>query len=111
MSDTARSEIERMEIMAARLIAEAEGLLGLLPLVGEAQWDPAPANRVEAEVKVVNASGAVDDPVGNAVADPMRLALREQVVRSEALLKDALVKAAGVRRGLEIRMARWEGNP
>ena len=111
MSDTAHlTEIQRMEILAARLISEGESLLALLPLVGEAQWDQAPALRTETEVKVANASGVVDDPVGNAVVDPLRLALREQVLRSEGLLKAALVNAMGVRRGLEIRMARWEGD-
>jgi hypothetical protein len=42
------------------------------------------------------------------VTDPARLAMRAQVVRSERLLRAALVNVAGVRRGLEIRAGAWE---
>lgn len=102
------SEIDQMRGYAAKTIAEAEGLLRLLEVVDEAQWASSPAASVEREAKVANTSGAVDDPTGVIVTDPSRLAIREQVVRSERLLRHALVNVAGVRRGLEIRLHQWE---
>lgn len=102
------NEIVNMQRLTAQLLAEAEGLFRLLPVVEEMQWEASPAHSVEREVQVKSTHGEVSDPTGDTVTDPARLALRSQVVRSERLLRAALVNVAGVRRGLEIRMGAWE---
>ncbi len=102
------SEIDKLMQHAVRTINEAEGLIRLLAIVDEAQWDASPANRIEREAQVENVSGVVSDPTGSVVSDPARLALRDQVKRSESLLRVALTNVMGVRRGLEIRMHQWE---
>jgi hypothetical protein len=102
------NEIVNMQRLTAQLLTEAEGLFRLLPVVEEMQWEASPAHSVEREVQVKSTHGEVSDPTGDTVTDPARLALRSQVVRSERLLRAALVNVAGVRRGLEIRMGAWE---
>jgi|LakMenEpi03Aug12_release.lakeMendotaPanAssembly.Ray.scaffolds.fasta_scaffold381529_2 hypothetical protein len=102
------TEINKIEHHLALLIAEAEALLPLLAVVDAAQWEASPAGMIEREVRVADTSGAINDPTGAIVTDPARLAIRTQVQRSERLVKDALVKVAGVRRGLEVAMSRWE---
>jgi hypothetical protein len=106
-------EVENIERFAAQLIVEAEGLLRLLPAVSEMQWESSPAYLGEDDgVRVANMSGAPADPVADTVTDPQRMALRLQVQRSERLMRDALIRVRGVRRGLEIRMVGWEtGTP
>jgi hypothetical protein len=102
------NEVNEMQRLTAHIISEAEGLFRLLPIVEEMQWEASPAHSVEREVQVKSTHGEVSDPTGDTVTDPARLALRAQVVRSERLLRAALVNVVGVRRGLEIRASAWE---
>lgn len=107
------NDISKIRMYAEQAITEAEGLLRLLPVVEEMQWERSPAHLGEDDgVRVANMSGAPADPTADIVTDPQRLALRSQVQRSESLVRHALVNITGVRRGLEIRMAGWEtGTP
>lgn len=94
---------------AALLEAEAQTLQALIPIVEDAQWHPAQAGKVEREVDIRGTHASPPDPVGDTVTDELRLALRDQVEQSLRLLKHAAITTRGVRRGLEIRLAAWEG--
>jgi len=95
---------------AEQLAEEVEQLIALLPVIEEAQWEKSPGLERAAETADRHVSSAPSDPVGDTVADPARLEIRSQAKRSERLMKDALVKVRGVRRGFEISFNRWEGS-
>ena len=90
------------------LEAEVRKTLELLPAVEDAQWAHSPSQTGPPELPDRRVVGKHGDPTGNTVADPSRLQLREQSKRSERLVRDALLKVRGVRRGLEISLVKWQ---
>lgn len=95
---------------AEKIQDEIDGLLKLLPVIEEVQWDPSPAVQTDRdpEMKDRIITGALVDPTASITCDPQRLAVRAQAIRSERIMKDALVRVRGVRRGLEIALDNWE---
>jgi len=85
---------------------EVDLLMDVLPFVEEVEWSASPAAHREVQDRMVKNTRV--DPVGGAASDPKRLAIREQSRRSEAILKEALVGARGVRRGLERALRDWD---
>lgn len=105
---TDRTEDLDLPRLAARLAAEADLLAQVLDLATEAQWEPGVIVRPEGAEPTGRRSGGVhSDPTADVALDPRRLAVRRQVKRSEDVMRHALVATIGVRRGLEIALARW----
>lgn len=88
---------------------ELAELRKIAPAALDAQWSPAPVPRPRDDT-AERAKGGHSDPVPAIVLDARRLALRAQVLRSEDLLRAALVNVSGVRQGLDRALASWEGD-
>lgn len=87
---------------------EADALGALLPAALDAQWQAAPNPRPR-EDTTERSKGVTSDPTSANALDERRWALRLQIVRSERMLREAIVALRGVRRGLEMRFDEWEG--
>lgn len=100
------------EVRFARLLdlltEECAQLAARLPAAIDAQWATAPVTRPR-EDTAERAKGLKSDPTANIVLDERRQHLRTQLVTSYALLRRAAVTVRGVRRGLEMSFAAWEG--
>ena len=86
------------------LDAEIKMLRSLIPDAVDLQWDAPPKSGGR-----VKSKSDIADPTGNLATDPARLQLRYQLSCSDELLKNALINARGVRRGLEHRLAPYLG--
>jgi hypothetical protein len=104
-SDETSSALERL-LRTVR--AECDSLEATLPAAYAAQWLPSPVPRPR-EDTAERAKGGHGDPTPSIALDDRRLAVREQLHRSEAVVRDAVVAVRGVRRGLEMRLVEWEG--
>ena len=95
--------------LAASLAREVALLAAALPAATDAQWvaSPIPKPRFDTSQRAQDDRHA--DPTSDVALDTRRLALRQQIVDSEAMLREALITVVGVRRGIEIRLARWAG--
>ena len=92
----AEAEVAPIERLVQLIRAEADTLADYLPEAQAVQWLPTGP--------IVTEPGKPSDPTGETVADPGRLALRLQVIRSERLLRETAVALIGVRRGLEMAL-------
>ncbi len=103
--DPTEATLERL----AEIVREECDALGLtIPAAASAQWTPSPIPKPRDDT-AERAKGGHGDPTPDVVLDGRRLALRAQVLRSETVLRDALVAVRGVRVGLERALSRWEG--
>lgn len=87
---------------------ECSALAALLPAVGDSQWLASPA-LLPGEDTTERSKGIHGDPTPGIALDARRLALRAQIQESEIALRGAAIAVRGVRRGLERRLADWEG--
>lgn len=90
------------------LLREADALSAILPAAVSAQWTAAPVARLRSDT-AERPKGIHSDPTASAALDSRRLQLRSQVVRSQSALRDAVITMRGVRRGLEMAVAAWDG--
>lgn len=96
----------RLHNLTAWARREADLLDAVIPAVSDAQWSPAPIDRPRIDT-AERIKGLASDPTATVALDSARLDLRAQVVRSERVLRDAIVALRGVRRGLERALAPW----
>ncbi|MGC5319340.1 DUF7169 domain-containing protein [Micromonospora arida] len=90
------------------LAEESAALTACLPAALDAQWSAAPIARPR-EDTTERAKGLRSDPTANIVLDDRRQHLRTQLVTSMTVLQRAVVTVRGVRRGLEMTLAAWDG--
>jgi len=113
MATDGRTEVSEETVFiqgyAEGIAEEVERLLAILPVIEDAQWEKSPGVERAAETQDRKATTGPADPVGDAVVDPARLAMREQAQRSEQIVRDVYTRLMGVRRGFEISLDRWEG--
>jgi hypothetical protein len=100
----------RLEALVRLIRLEGDALAGLLQEGSAVQWSASPVPRPRDDT-TERAKGGHGDPTPSIVVDDRRLAVRDQVVRSEKVLRDAALALRGVRRGLEISLASWAGEP
>lgn len=98
----------RFRRLLALLAEESAALTAHLPAALDAQWSAAPVVRPR-EDTAERAKGLRSDPTANIGLDVRRQNLRAQLVTSMAVLQRAVVTVRGVRRGLEMRLAAWDG--
>lgn len=104
----AESTCADLEKLIKLLRDECSTLVTLLPMVGDSQWRSSPIPRPREDTSE-RATGGHGDPTPTIALDEQRLALREQLLRSEVVVRNAAVAVRGARRGLEISLSRWEG--
>lgn len=100
--DTIEAELEAAPL--TRLVelvrAEAEALALSYDIARSVQWDAPHPLPVE--------NGQPANPTADTATDAERLALRLQIIRSERLLREAVVALAGVRIGLDRALKPYE---
>jgi hypothetical protein len=96
---------ENVTRLIEHLREEAARLEKLWPVAVECQWMAAP--RLSGVVAERKGRGERVDPTAGVALDDARLALRTQIARSEALVRESVVNARGVRRGIEIALERY----
>lgn len=96
-ADPADADLLRLAEMAR---AEAEALAELLPAALEYQWRRPASGRADTDTSE-RASGVYSDPTPDVALDGRRLRLRAQVLQSERILRETVIRARGIRRGLE----------
>lgn len=97
-----------LEMLAELIREEVAALLETLPDAYARQWTASPVPRPREDTNE-RAKGPHSDPTPSIALDGRRLALRDQVVASEHVLRSAAVAVRGVRRGLERALDRWDG--
>lgn len=90
--------------------AEAALLAELLPEALAVQWQATPRLASPSSEAKRTEGAAPADPTADIALDGQRLAMRAQILRSEALLGRSAVALRGVRRGLERSLDRWHGD-
>lgn len=98
----------RLDGLLHALSRESEQLRALLPSAVEAQWEAAPVPRA-ADDTTERSKGGYTDPTSRIVLDERRTHLRECVLRSEACLREQLVRVRAVRLALGRALSSWEG--
>jgi hypothetical protein len=88
--------------------AEVDALEAVLPDAIAVQCMPSPVPRPR-EDTVEREKNRRSNPTLDTVLDERRLRLSQQVLRSRRLLRNAVIAARGVRRGLEISLVAWHG--
>lgn len=103
-------EALRMEGLLDWAQRELDELRALLPAAIDAQWLPGrvPLPREDTDER---STGRPSDPTAETALDERRLSVREQVIRSEHLIRKTLVVLRGVRLALEKALDAWEGEP
>lgn len=102
-------DVVRWQHLLALLRREVDALEVALPGAIDAQWERSPVPRPREDTHE-RASGGISDPTADVAADEARVILRAQLVRSERIARSTIVAVRGVRRGLEMALARWEGD-
>jgi hypothetical protein len=97
-----------LERLAAMAVEEATALATMLPAALEYQWRRPAVVRPDVDT-TERESGGHSDPTADVALDGRRLRLRAQVIKSERVLRDAVIAARGVRLGLEKALAAYEG--
>ncbi len=89
------------------LTKEVAQLAPALDRAREARWS-LPPRRLPDEDTTERSQGSHSDPTPGLALDERRLALSAQVRESERIIREAAAAIRGVRRGLELRFAKWE---
>lgn len=103
------TEPEALDALLTRMTKEVEMLADVAALALDAQWSPSPVTRARDDTSE-RETGVRSDPTSAVALDDRRLALRLQVIKSERIIKEALVSIIGVRRGFERALDQWEGS-
>lgn len=103
-------EVQDAEIDAllAVLGREITILSTVLPEALARQWEASPVPKPR-EDTTQRASGLRPNPTADIVFDSRRMAVRETVLGSTAVLREAVVRVRGARRALEIAVERFDG--
>ena len=94
--------------LAQLIEQETEELMSALPAALARQWTASPVPKPR-EDTTQRASGGKSDPTSDIVMDQRRLAVRETVIRSEVVLRDALIALRGTRLAMVRAVARYDG--
>ena len=90
------------------LAAEAFRLGSIMETAEDVQWMPSSVPRPR-EDTTERASGGYSDPTLNTVTDPRRLAVREAMVKSKAVLDQTRFTIIRQREELESVLENWNG--
>lgn len=101
-------ELRRARRLIAIMRDEADKLEAALPAALDAQWSIPPVDRPRVDTSDRIRPSRVD-PTYDIATDERRIRLREQVVRSLHVMRQAAVVLRGTRVGLEITLAAWQG--
>lgn len=101
-------EAARIEGLLDWARRESEALRANLPAAIDVMYSASPRPRSR-EDTAERAKNQTSDPTSTIALDEPRLALREQVIRSERAIRNAVIVLRGVRLGLEHALAAWEG--
>lgn len=100
----------RLDALAEIIQRETEALLKEeLPQALARQWEASPTPTVRDESGRTSTGDRPSDPTADTVIDSRRLAIRETVVRAEAVLRDAAASVTAVRRAMRGAVARFDG--
>ena len=106
-------DVDPDELRLAGLIAqvrqEADAIEQLIPAATAAQWTKAPVAR-PAEDTAERSRGVPADPTADTVLDTDRVYLREQVLRSERVIRVMIAALRRARADLERGLAPWTGD-
>lgn len=111
-SDTRMCEPDvppRIEALVQIIREEAEVILALYPDAVTRQWSASPVPKPREDTSQQSSGGRPSDPTGDTVLDARRLALRETVVRSDRLLREAAIRLRATRKATERAIARFDG--
>lgn len=99
-----------LEVLVRLVREEVEALTEALPAALARQWEASPVPRPREDTTERATGERPSDPTASTALDPRRIAVRETVLRAEEALRGAAVTVRGVRRGLEIAVARFDGD-
>ena len=101
--DTIEDEVEAapIENLLGLVRAEADLLADSLDIARSVQW--------EAPRPLPTENGQPANPTADVATDAERLALRLQIIRSERLLREAVISLRGVRLGLDRALKPYGG--
>lgn len=101
-------EAVQLDNLADQVRQEAEALHTILSMALDVQWTATPTVQASDDTADRVKHRAID-PTGEIACDLDRLALRDQILQSQHVLRDAVVALRGVRRGLERALRPWQG--
>jgi hypothetical protein len=73
------------------------------------QWSPSPVPKPREDTPQRASGDRPADPTADTALDARRLAVRETVIRSERVLRDAALALRAVRHATETAVARFDG--
>lgn len=95
--------------LAEIAVEECGALAAMLPAALEYQWRRPSSVRPDVDT-TERETGGHSDPTADVALDGRRLRLRAQVIKSERVLRDAVIAARGVRVGLEKALAAYDAD-
>lgn len=99
----------RIEALAVLITRETEALLTQVSEGVTRQWEASPVPKPREDTGRTGSGDRPSDPTADTVADPRRLAVRETIIRSERVLRDAAIAVVATRKALARAVERFDG--